>query len=80
MLVRVADLGRHVLDLQGPHALGLLPPAVHRHELPVGKAFVGVVQQPAMETGVRGVVGGGPRVALSPGDHPVQLRHLRVRV
>lgn len=53
----VADLGWHVLDFQGPLPLGLLSPAVHGHELPVCKAFVGMIQQPAIRN-----VGSGHRV------------------
>lgn len=45
LLLWVADLGRHVLDFQGPFPLGLLSPAVDSHELPVCKPFIGMIQQ-----------------------------------
>lgn len=43
-----AELRGRVGDLQGPLALGSLPPAVHSHELPVPEAFIGVVKQPGI--------------------------------
>ena len=57
-LLPVANLGWHVLDFQRPFPLGLLSPAVHSHELPVCKAFVGMIQQSAI--GVAGSVQRGP--------------------
>lgn len=45
LFLRVADLRWHVLDFQGPLPLSLLSPAVYGHEFPVGKPFVGMVQQ-----------------------------------
>ena len=59
LLLPVANLGWHVLDFQRPFPLGLLSPAVHSHELPVCKAFVGMIQQSAI--GVTGVSPEGPR-------------------